>query len=89
MLAITGNTLDLLQESLDCLYPNDLVDSVTAYRREYRKPHATGVVCEVWYDVRFTLYNMADGDRYFYGSARVDIDDGVQWDRREQFPACG
>lgn len=81
MLAVAGYRLDLLQESLDCLYPNDLVEEVTAYRHELGS--------DVWYDVRFSLYNMADGERFYCASARIDTDDCVFWSGVRQMPACG
>ena len=58
----------IIQESLDCLYPEDLVIV-----------HSVLYVEKQTYNVRFELYNMADGDREFTGIVKVDIDGLCTW----------
>jgi len=58
----------IIQESLDCFYPEDLVTVHTALS-----------VGPQSYSVRFELYNMADGDREFTGIVNIDSDDLCTW----------
>ena len=62
------NEIFAIQESLDCLYPNDLV---TIQRTKSHGPRT--------HTVNFQLYNMADGDRQFSGVVTVDTDEVCTW----------
>jgi hypothetical protein len=79
MFVNSGRAVDLVTEHLDAKFCDDLVFDVKV------------LDMRDWFEVRFSLYNMADGDRQCYTSATIDrVDETVVLTRGiEQFPACG